>query len=225
MKNLTQLIATFILLVAATNTNAQKKKMTTELDKFSYSLGMDIGNNILSANIDTLATEHLIKGLADVLAKKETAINKDEAALIIREYFGKIQAKAGEKKIAECSAFLAKNSLRKEVTTLTSGLQYEVLVAGIGEKPKATDQVTTHYTGKLLDGTVFDSSVERGEPATFPVNGVIQGWVEALQLMPVGSKWILYIPSNLAYGERGAGGSIGPNEALIFEIELLAIVK
>ncbi len=207
------------------NANAQKKKMTTELDKFSYSLGMDIGSNILNANIDKLSVDQLAQGIADVLAKKETAISKEDAAAIIKDYFTKIQAEAVAKKIGEGVKFLTENGKRAGVITLPSGLQYEILTAGTGPKPAATDQVTTHYTGTLINGTVFDSSVERGEPATFPVNGVIPGWVEALQLMPVGSKWKLFIPSNLAYGEQGAGGSIGPNETLIFEIELIAIAK
>lgn len=208
-----------------TNANAQKKKMTTELDKFSYSLGMDIGNNILTANIDTLAVEHLMKGLADVLGKKETAVTKDEAANLIKEYFTKLQAEAGAQKIGEGINFLTENGKRPGVTTLPSGLQYEIIVAGTGEKPTLANEVTTHYTGTLLNGNIFDSSVQRGEPATFPVGGVIAGWTEALLLMPVGSKWKLFIPSNLAYGDRGAGGAIGPNETLVFEIELLSIEK
>ncbi|MES2628776.1 MAG: FKBP-type peptidyl-prolyl cis-trans isomerase [Bacteroidota bacterium] len=197
--------------------------MTPEQDKFSYSLGMDIGNNILSAGIETLSTEQFVKGITDVLGKKKTDLTKEEAANIIREYFTKIQAEAGSKKTAEGTKFLAENGKRAGVVTLPSGLQYEIITAGTGAKPTVNDQVTTHYTGKLINGTVFDSSVERGQPATFPVGGVIAGWTEALQLMPVGSKWKLFIPSNLAYGERGAGGSIGPNETLIFDIELISI--
>ena len=214
------------LLLAVLVVNAQtKKKMTTELDKFSYSLGMDIANNILQANFDSLAIEQLTKGLADVLQKKETALSKEDAAQIIQMYMMKMQAEKSAKTIEAGKNFLAENAKRSGVITLPSGLQYEVITAGTGEKPTLTSQVTTHYTGTLINGTVFDSSVQRGEPATFPVNGVITGWTEALQLMPVGSKWKLFIPSDLAYGERGAGGAIGPNETLIFEIELISMSK
>lgn len=199
--------------------------MTSELDKFSYSLGMDIANNILQAKFDSLAIEHLSKGLADVLNKKETAINKEEAAQIIQMYMMKMQAERSAKTVEAGKKFLEENGKRAGVVTLPSGLQYEIISAGTGEKPGLTSQVTTHYTGTLTDGTIFDSSVQRGEPATFPVNGVIAGWTEALQLMPAGSKWKLFIPSNLAYGERGAGGAIGPNETLVFEIELISVAK
>ena len=130
-----------------------------------------------------------------------------------------------KKASAAGDAFLAQNAVRAGVKVLPSGLQYEVLVDGMGEIPKSTDKVKVHYTGTLLDGTVFDSSVQRGEPATFPVTGVIKGWVEALQLMKTGSKWKLFIPQNLAYGDRGAGGQIGPYATLIFEVELLGIEK
>lgn len=203
----------------------KNKKMTTEVEKFSYSLGMDIGNNIKNANFDSLAIDLVISGLSDVLNKKETAFNSEEAGIIIREYITKMQQAAGQKKVTEGKNFLTENAKRQGVVTLPSGLQYEIIIAGTGNKPTLNDQVTTHYTGTLLDGTVFDSSVKRGEPATFPVSGVIAGWTEALQLMPVGSKWKLFIPSDLAYGERGAGGAIGPNETLIFEIELISINK
>ncbi|MBU2636230.1 MAG: FKBP-type peptidyl-prolyl cis-trans isomerase, partial [Bacteroidetes bacterium] len=136
----------------------------------------------------------------------------------------KINAEKDKNKI-EGEAFLAENKKDKDVITLPSGLQYKIITAGTGPKPKSTETVAVHYSGTLIDGTEFDSSFKRGEPATFPVTGVIKGWVEALQLMPVGSKWKLFIPTDLAYGERGAGGVIGPNATLIFEIELLSINK
>jgi FKBP-type peptidyl-prolyl cis-trans isomerase FklB len=141
----------------------------------------------------------------------------------IQEYFSKQQAKASESVVEEGRKFLATNSKKENIFTLESGLQYEVIKAGEGAKPSLNDQVTTHYHGTLIDGTVFDSSVERGQPASFPVNGVIKGWTEALQLMNVGSKWRLFVPYDLAYGERGAGPQIGPFTTLIFEVELISI--
>ena len=143
--------------------------------------------------------------------------------MLIQDYFVELSQKKSQEAISAGQAFLDENGKKEGVTTTASGLQYEVLTNGTGATPIESDQVTVHYHGTLVDGTVFDSSVERGQPATFPVNGVIPGWVEALQLMNVGSKYKLYIPSDLAYGERGAGGSIGPNETLIFEVELLSI--
>ena len=141
----------------------------------------------------------------------------------IQEYFSKQQAKASESVIKEGREFLAENSKKENVITLESGLQYEVIKSGDGPKPTLNDQVTTHYHGTLIDGTVFDSSVERGQPASFPVSGVIKGWTEALQLMSVGSKWRLFVPHGLGYGERGAGPQIGPYSTLIFEVELISI--
>ena len=142
---------------------------------------------------------------------------------LVRDHIGKKKEAAKQKNKLEGEAFLKQNAERKEVITLESGLQYEVLTEGTGQVPSADDKVSVHYHGTLIDGTVFDSSVQRGQPTSFPVTGVIKGWVEALQLMPVGSKWKLFIPSDLAYGERGAGGQIGPNAALVFEVELLGI--
>ena len=151
-------------------------------------------------------------------------IMPDEANNILQDYFDKLQKEKGNEALEAGKAFLEENKKKEGVVVLPSGLQYKILTAGNGPKPKASDTVKCHYEGRLINGQVFDSSVRRGEPAEFPVGGVIQGWVEALQLMPVGSKWQLYIPSNLAYGTHGAGQSIGPNETLIFDVELLAIV-
>jgi FKBP-type peptidyl-prolyl cis-trans isomerase FklB len=175
--------------------------------------------------------ELFINGLNDNLNKKdECAVSQESVQMIIQNYFMKKQQVQQDKekellapKIKEGEDFLAKNSKRENVVTTESGLQYEVIVEGNGTKPKLTDEVETHYHGTLIDGTVFDSSVERGESISFPVNGVIPGWTEALQLMPVGSKWKLYIPYNLAYGERGAGQMIGPYSTLVFEVELINI--
>lgn len=162
--------------------------------------------------------------MQDVINEAPLAMSYDEAKEVMNDYFTKLQGERLEVNLKAGEEFLAINKNRPGVVTLPSGLQYEILKEGNGSKPKATDQVKCHYHGTLIDGTVFDSSVERGQPATFGVNQVIPGWVEALQLMPVGSKWKLFIPSNLAYGKAGAGQSIEPNSTLIFEVEILDIV-
>lgn len=195
------------------------------MDKISYALGLSLGNNLLSSGIKSLNIEKLARGIQDVLEQKKPEITYQEAQEIIDEYFRKLQEQSSEKTISEGKAFLESNGKRPEVITLKSGLQYKIINKGNGNLPKASDKVRVHYHGTLIDGTVFDSSVRRGEPATFGVTQVISGWVEALQLMPVGSKWKLYIPSNLAYGAQGAGQHIGPHTTLIFEVELLDIVK
>ena len=195
------------------------------MEKVSYALGLSLGNNLLSSGIKSLNIEKLARGIQDVLEQKKPEITYQEAQEIIDEYFRKLQEQSSEKTISEGKAFLESNGKRPEVITLKSGLQYEIINKGNGNLPKASDKVRVHYHGTLIDGTVFDSSVRRGEPATFGVTQVISGWVEALQLMPVGSKWKLYIPSNLAYGAQGAGQHIGPHTTLIFEVELLDIVK
>jgi FKBP-type peptidyl-prolyl cis-trans isomerase FklB len=161
--------------------------------------------------------------MKEVINGKEPKINNDQALMIIQNYFAKKQSAMSEEKIDEGRIFLEENKKKEGVTTLESGLQYTVITKGTGPKPKLEDNVTTHYHGTLIDGTVFDSSVDRGEPASFPVGGVIKGWTEALQLMNVGSKWKLFVPYDLAYGERGAGQQIGPYSTLIFEVELLSI--
>ena len=163
-------------------------------------------------------------GIKDVLEKDvEAKISDNQAQAIIQSYFTKKQQQQSESVIEEGINFLRENGKREGVTTLASGLQYEVISNGTGPKPTIEDNVTTHYHGTLIDGTVFDSSVDRGEPASFPVGGVIKGWTEALQLMSVGSKWKLYVPYDLAYGERGAGPQIGPYSTLIFDVELISI--
>jgi FKBP-type peptidyl-prolyl cis-trans isomerase FklB len=194
------------------------------MEKVSYALGMSLGNNLLNSGINNLNYSKLIKGIQDVLEQNKPEISKEEAQAIINDFFQEMQAKASEGVQKQGRDFLEANSKRPEVVTLSSGLQYEILTPGDGEIPKATDKVKVHYHGTLIEGDVFDSSVSRGEPATFGVTQVISGWVEALQLMPVGSKWKLYIPSELAYGAQGAGQQIGPHTTLIFEVELLGIV-
>lgn len=201
-----------------------------ELDRISYALGLSMGNNFRSSGIEKIDVKDFADGVAAVFSGEKSRMTYDEAKAEIQKFFtameerqraaaeeiGKVNAAAGEE-------FLGKNGQRSEVKITTSGLQYEVLEEGTGIQPKATDRVMVHYTGKLIDGTVFDSSVERGEPATFGVTQVIPGWVEALQLMKEGAKWRLFIPSNLAYGPNGAGGVIGPNATLIFDVELIKV--
>ncbi len=193
------------------------------MDSLSYSLGVLLAQNLRQQGFEQVNATQLAEAIADVMGNKPLKVDANSADRIVQNYMQAQQAKKYEKNIAEGKAFLETNSKRKGVTTLPSGLQYEVLKAGNGPKPTANQSVTVHYHGTLIDGTVFDSSVERGQPATFGVTNVIQGWVEALQLMPEGSKWKLFIPYNLAYGERGAGGKIGPYATLIFEVELLKI--
>lgn len=199
-------------------------KYTDELDKVSYSLGLSIASNLISSGVTTINAEAFNDGLNSVFSGKMPEIMPDEANNILQDYFDKLQQAKGNEAKAEGEKFLAENKTKEGVVALPSGLQYKILTAGNGPKPKASDTVKCHYEGRLINGTVFDSSIRRNEPAEFPVSGVIAGWVEALQLMPVGSKWQLYIPSELAYGAHGAGQSIGPNETLIFDVELLAIV-
>lgn len=194
------------------------------MDKISYALGLSIGNNFLSSGIKKVDMDAFAKGMQDVLNDVQPEMSYDEAKEIINEFFVELQAGRMELNLKAGKEFLAINKNRPGVVTLPSGLQYEVLTKGEGKIPTATDQVKCHYHGTLIDGTVFDSSVQRGTPATFGVNQVIPGWVEALQLMPVGSKWKLFIPSELAYGEAGAGQSIEPNSSLVFEVEVLDIV-
>ena len=195
------------------------------MDKVSYALGLSIGNNFQNSRIKCLQVEDFVQGLSDVLNEKQPAISYDEAKKVINDFFLRLHKEKLEINKKAGEEFLSINKGRAGVVTLPSGLQYQVLQQGNGEKPKATDKVKCHYHGTLINGTVFDSSVERGTPAVFGVNQVIPGWVEALQLMPVGSKWRLFIPSNLAYGENGAGEMIEPNSTLIFDVELLDIVK
>lgn len=194
------------------------------MDKISYALGLSIANNFLSTGIKDVDFDAFMKGMQDVMNNAPLTMSYEEAQQVMNDYFTKLQGERLELNLKAGEEFLAMNKNRPGVVTLPSGLQYEIIKEGNGPKPKATDQVKCHYHGTLIDGTVFDSSVERGEPATFGVNQVIPGWVEALQLMPVGSKWKLFIPSNLAYGERGAGQTIEPNSTLIFEVEILDIV-
>lgn len=203
--------------------------LKNQKDKVSYSIGMEIGKSFKRQSID-IDPDLLLKGMKDALSGRKALLSDEEIRETMTAFQKEMMAKQqelakklGEKNKKEGEAFLAKNKKREGVVTLPSGLQYKVVKAGNGKKPKATDTVTTHYRGSLIDGTEFDSSYRRGQPVSFPVTGVIPGWTEALQLMDEGAKWQLFIPPDLAYGERGAGRDIGPNATLIFEIELISI--
>ena len=199
-------------------------KYTEELDKVSYCFWLSIASNLLSSGVNTINTEAFVDAIRTVYAGQMPEIKPEEANQILQDYFNKLQNERGKAAKEAGEQFLNDNKSKEGVVTLESGLQYKVISTGNGAIPKSSDTVKCHYEGRLINGAVFDSSIRRGEPAEFPVNGVIAGWVEALQLMPVGSKWQLYIPSDLAYGPHGAGQAIGPNETLIFDIELLDIV-
>lgn len=200
------------------------RKLSGELENFSYALGMSIAGNLIQTGVKTVHPELFLTGFKDVFKGEKTMIHPEEANAILEEFIGKLNQNKGAGNLEEGKKFLEENRKKPGVVELPSGLQFQVLTEGEGEIPGLNDQVKCHYHGTLIDGTVFDSSVERGQPAVFPVNGVIQGWVEALQLMSTGSKWRLFIPSELAYGSNGAGGVIGPNSALIFDVELLKII-
>ena len=194
------------------------------MDKLSYALGLSMGNNFKSSGIQTLSVTDFANGVKAVYEGEKPEMTYDEAKQVINDFFTQMQREVNDRNRAEGEAFLAENKKKTGVVVLPSGLQYEVLTEGKGKKPAATDRVQCHYHGTLINGEVFDSSIERGEPAVFGVSQVIPGWVEALQLMPEGSKWRLFIPSDLAYGENGAGGKIAPNSTLIFDVELLKVL-
>ena len=195
------------------------------MKNISYALGMTMAVNFLKSGIKDLDVDAFAKAMKSVYKKEATELSADEAREIIDAYFNKMQAEADSVNKQAGADYLEKNKKREGVHTTESGLQYEILQEGKGDKPKATDTVRCHYEGRLLDGRVFDSSYQRNKPADFPVNQVIPGWVEALQLMPVGSKWRLHIPSDLAYGAQQVNELIGPNSTLVFDVELMQIVK
>jgi len=226
--------AALILFCTSGNTEAKKSgaiSITTYFDSVSYIIGTDVANSLEPVKGD-IDLDLFMAGLKDALGGKEQKIEESKKGEIMRKFSQMMSEKQqaqrekdNEKNIAEGKKFLEENKKREGVVTTESGLQYVILKKGTGPKPAGTDKVKVHYRGTLIDGTEFDSSIKRGQPAEFNVNAVIKGWTEALQLMPVGSKWQLYIPSDLAYGPRGAGRQIGPNETLIFEVELLDIIK
>lgn len=222
---------------ASSATSAQAKTAESPFksrkEKFSYALGMNIGSG-LGANLKKQSVEFdpklVLQGMKDALTDSKTLLTQDEAQAVLKEVQMAMQKEqqekmheAADKNKTEGEAFLAANKNKEGVVALPSGLQYKILTEGTGPKPTASDTVVCNYRGTLIDGKEFDSSFKRNKPATFPVTGVIKGWTEALQLMPVGSKWQLFIPPNLAYGEQGVGGDILPNSTLVFEVELLSI--
>ena len=199
--------------------------LKNQKDKVSYIIGLDIGNNLKKQSID-VDPNILVKGVKDALSGAKPLLTEQEiqeTMVAFQKEMAAKQEQVAKRNKAEGEAFLAENKKKEGVKTLPSGLQYKVIKAGTGKKPKSNDTVTVHYRGTLINGTEFDSSYKRGQPVSFPVSEVIPGWTEALQLMEEGAKWQLFIPSNIAYGERGAGGVIGPNATLIFEVELVSI--
>lgn len=227
-----RLMAVLGIVLLACQVNAgENLVLNDQKDKVSYSIGMNIGNNLKKQSID-VNPDVLAQGIKDTLSGSKALMTEQEVNETIMAFQKEMSAKQierlkelGEKNKKEGKAFLAENKKKEGIITLPSGLQYKVINEGTGETPELTDVVTVNYRGTLIDGIEFDSSYRRGQPATFPVNAVIAGWAEALQLMKVGSKWQLFIPSDLAYGERGAGRDIGPNATLIFDVELLSIKK
>jgi FKBP-type peptidyl-prolyl cis-trans isomerase FklB len=220
------LIAVGILftgLTSATLLSKNNMQAQTDIDALSHALGLNVGGSLKNSGFDTLNAEQFVKGLMQALEGEVTPEQSQQSNAIVQTYLQEMQQKKAEVMAKEGTEFLAANANKEGVVTLPSGLQYKVIKAGTGPKAVDGDQVTTHYTGRFIDGKVFDSSVERGQPATFGVNQVIAGWTEALKLMPEGSKWVLYIPYNLAYGERGQS-SIPPYSTLIFDIELIDVV-
>lgn len=194
------------------------------MDKFSYAIGLGIGQNLKSMGANDINVEDFARAISDVINANETAISHEEARDIVNKFFEEIETKNNAGIIEKGAAFLEENKKRASVTVTESGLQFEVLKEGTGKKPVATSQVKCHYEGTLIDGTMFDSSVQRGEPAIFGVNQVIPGWVEALQMMSEGDKWKLCVPSELAYGAQGAGELIPPHSVLVFEVELIEVL-
>ena len=218
-----------LALSASCQQGGKKVKLVSNIDSVSYAIGVLVGSNNLK-QLETAPGGNEINKEAMAAAFRASTLGEDsiispeQANALVQKFFEGAGERKAQKNLEEGNAFLEKNKARAGVTTTESGLQYEVLTAGTGPMPTAADQVRVHYHGTLINGKVFDSSVDRGEPVVFGVGQVIPGWTEALQLMPVGSKWKIYLPANIAYGERGPGGDIGPNSALIFEVELLEIV-
>ncbi len=231
IKKILPLLFLFSVFVCAQKKTEKTFKFTSKEDTVSYSIGHSIGKNLIDPDVK-LNVDALIQGIRDVADGKESLLTDDEMRSVLQSFNAEMRSvkqkevnEVKEKNKKEGEKFLAANKKKKGVVTLPNGLQYKVIKNGKGPQPKATDKVKVNYRGTLIDGQEFDSSYKRGKPAEFPLNQVIKGWTEALQLMHVGSKWELYLPPDLAYGERGAGSMIGPDATLIFEIELLGIEK
>jgi len=222
-KTVQLLIVGFAIVLSSCSNNQTDKIPETEMEKVSYSLGVNVATGVKAQGLDTIDANAVAKAFKDVFEGNDLDISEEESMEALQAYFAKLQVRKQAEAAGAGATYLAENAAKEGVITTESGLQYEVMTKGSGVTPTAADQVTVHYHGMLTDGTVFDSSVDRGEPAKFGVTQVIPGWVEALQLMSVGDKWKLTIPSNLAYGDKGAGGMIGPNATLVFEVELLGI--
>lgn len=226
-KHMTMLLLSIAVGISVTaNAFAADTTPSTDAQKFSYAIGFQMGQNLKQNGVNDIDVGALSQAISDVISGGKIKLSPQDMQAAMSKFQEKMMAErnaAGESAKKEGEAFLAKNKGKKGVTTTASGLQYEVMKEGNGAIPKANDTVEVHYHGTLISGKVFDSSVQRGTPVSFPVTGVIPGWQEVLQLMPVGSKWKVFIPSELAYGTRGAGADIGPNETLIFEVELLSI--
>ena len=217
--------AAVVVTMASCNNSKSSVKLKNESDSVSYCMGVNVGQYLAEADIPNMNTEIFSKAITEVIAKKKTKISGQSAQMYLNVYFTKLMKEKAETAKKEGEAFLAKNKERKGVTTTASGLQYEVIKEGTGATPKIDDKVSVHYKGTLINDTIFDSSYSRGEPVTFAANQVIPGWTEALMLMKVGSKYKVYIPSQLGYGENAPPRSkIKPNSTLIFEMELLAIL-
>jgi FKBP-type peptidyl-prolyl cis-trans isomerase FklB len=210
-------VSLFILPVTSQTSQIQNQK-----DSVSYGLGIVMGASLRNAGIETLNDPLFLLGINDAMAGKQAIMTSEQANTVINQYVMELNQKQGQELLIKGKEFLEENSKKEGVITLASGLQYKVIKEGSGKSPVDTSKVTVHYTGSMINGDVFDSSVERGEPIQFPVNGVIPGWTEALKLMKAGDNWILYIPSDLAYGERG-NQAIPPNSVLIFDVQLIAI--
>jgi len=219
------LIAVALSLVVNAFAEEKPPQLKDPKDKASYSIGLNVGFTLKRQNLD-LNTDTFVAGFKDAFGGKKPLLSEQEVREVMMAFEKDMQQKqeaSAQKNAADGEKFLAENKTKPDVKTTASGLQYKVIKQGTGPQPKATDTVTVNYRGTLIDGTEFDSSYKRGEPATFPVNGVIKGWIEGIQLMKTGSKYQLFIPANLGYGERGAGRDIGPNSTLIFEVELLDV--
>ncbi len=234
MKNSILYLVVAALLMAATSSCQQggpvNVKLETPVDSVSYAIGILVGanNNQQLKSVpgnDEINIDALIAAFSSISKGEDIKIAEEDANAIVQNFFTEASAREAQDNLEAGNKFLEENGKREGVVTTESNLQYEIITEGTGEIPTASDKVRVHYHGTLIDGTVFDSSVDRGEPIVFGVTQVIPGWTEALEMMPVGSKWKIYLPANLAYGERGAGADIGPNSALIFEVELLEIVK